>query len=213
MISYNQKLANLMADEYLKLADRSMKLISDQKDLEQTSSICIALTYFAFAIETYLKSILFSISGKSERGHDLTKLWDKLDVLPKTWISENFDHFFDSDNETWNTLMIPGLIEPGKEISLQYKTQKNTAKGMITEHKLAFITARYGYERPGINQIKKITYNLNGLRILSWLLREIAISTEQDFDKAIKKLKAKKKQDKLIVKGTLPKKIRPFPTL
>jgi len=210
--TFNLKLAHLMADEYMRLADRSIKTASQQEKVERMASICLAISLLAFAMEIYMKSILYSVDNRTEGGHDLARLWKRLPSPLKHWLSDSFDKNFDSENETWRSFLLTSPQLRGKATK-KVKLPEFTAYGMIKGHRNAFREGRYAYERPPGQKLKNILYNLNGLKILSWLIRELALLTSETVEDVRKKNEMEKIDKKIEIEIKIPKSIRPFPSL
>lgn len=211
--TFNLKLAHFMADDYLRMADRSIKAIPQRQKDEKTASICLAISSLAFAMEIYLKSILFSIDERTEGGHDLAKLWKRLPAPIKDWLSQNFVDNFDSENEKWTYIVFFSPHLRGLDIPTKIKMPDFTAYGIIKGHRDAFRMGRYAFERPPGRKLKTIIYNLNGLKILSWLIRELAHHSAKAVEEAKKSGEGEDLGAKISVTVKFPENIGPFPTL
>lgn len=212
-----------MADEYMRLADRLIKKVptnekTDKQDHHQRSaSIYVAISSLAFAIEVHLKSILYTNKKGTAEGHDLERLWNALPEPIQTWLSEVFDQNFDSENQKWNYNIIfspltskPRPIFIYKPIKLQFP--ENTALGMIQGHRTSFQQGRYAYELPLVPKLKYIYYNLEGLQLLAWLTRALAIQVHNEFELAKKTNKIKDLGDHLSVTINFPRHVEKFPS-
>lgn len=231
--TFNIELAHLMADEYMRMADRAIKkmpkegktakrrIIDNQKGLESSACIYIAISALAFAIEIHFKSILFTIKKGAQEGHDLEQLWKSLPKPIQTWISEVFDNNFDSETKKWAFILSfsppsPNLFttNPPKKVKAtpsEIQIPNSTAFGMIKGHCIAFQQGRYAYERPPAPKLKHILYNLDGLQLLAWLTRALAIQTHKEFALARKTGKIKDLGDTMSVEINFPKSVEKFP--
>lgn len=222
--TFNIELAHLMADEYMRMADRLIKKvptlekIDKQENPESSASIYIAISSLAFAIEVHFKSLLYTLKKGTRDGHNLAMLWNSLPKDIQTWLSEVFDQNFDSESKKWayivswsppHTPMKPG--EKRAYNMIKIKTPENSAFGMIKGHRNAFQQGRYAYESPPAPKLKAIMYNLDGLQLLAWLTRGLAIHLHKEFELARKTGKIKEKGDHLSLEFNLPKSIQKFP--
>lgn len=81
------------------------------------------------------------------------------------------------------------------------------------QHRDAFRMGRYAFERPPGRKLKTIIYNLNGLKILSWLIRELVDHSAKAVEEAKKSGEGKNSGGKVRVTVNFPENIGPFPTL
>lgn len=172
---FNLEMAHYMVDEYLKMASYSHENVSQKKGVENSGSIALAISNYAFAIEILLKALIFTQKEAIFEGHDLAFLWNQQNQETKEWISKQFDLNFDKENETWSVLAIFAPQKAGWKQNLNFKTRENSAVGMIKSHKLAFEHGRYAYEQPSGGKIKGIQFNLNGLRLLATIIRGVSL--------------------------------------
>jgi len=218
--TFNIELAHLMADEYMRMADRLIKAVPEQQKNGNNASIYIAISSLAFAIEVHFKSILFTCMKGPEDGHNLEELWNSLPKPIQNWLSEVFDENFDTENKKWGVIF--SFSPPSAELIADpnfkglYKVTKvqtptNTALGMIQGHRIAFQQGRYAYERPPAPNLKRILYNLDGLQLLAWLTRAMAIQLYEDFKLARKTGKIKVSGYQRSVVLDFPENIEKFP--
>lgn len=152
---------------------------------------CVAISSHAFAIEVYIKVLIYLVEGLVFDSHDLMYLWHKLPADLRAWISENFENNLDDESKKWaNSLFIdPRLIGTSKVVKA--RTGENTAKGVLKSHKLAFQIGRYAYELPSENGLKAIPHNVPALELVSALLRGLTYHLHNKRDEAMQSSKSR----------------------
>jgi hypothetical protein len=185
-----------IADNYMRLADRAIKDYEIVKLKEENGTrgpVLVAISSLAFALEIYLKSILFCLDERTSKGHDLEKLWHQLDKNIKHWLTLNFENNYKPTGANWHIMLIFSPYLRGESKNVKINIPGKTAFDMIKGHRNAFSIGRYGYELPPPPKLKPVLHDVNGLQILSCLTRGLAYHLEKELTNAKKALIGKKR--------------------
>jgi HEPN domain-containing protein len=173
----NVSTALYIADSYFLAAVRAgldHRREKAESKQDYSGATCIAISSHAFAIEVYIKALIFLVDSKVYGSHDLRFLWKNLPLVIREWVSEAFEKNISEDNKEWSVSMFSNIKTTGVVFSESFTTGKNSAYGIITSHRLAYQIGRYAYEMPPPDELKCIPHNIPGLELVSGLLRLLA---------------------------------------
>lgn len=181
-----------IADSYLVAAIRAG--LDYRKDMEKpkkqySGAACVAISSHAFAIEVYIKSLLYLIESRVYDNHDLMFLWNKLPVDVREWISATFEYNLGEDKREWTISIFANPKLAGESHVTSVKTGENSAEGIIKSHRLAFQIGRYAYELPASKDIKLIPHNIPALELVSGLFRSLAHYINNRMEAAASKIR------------------------
>lgn len=175
--NFNLQGALYTADSYMRLAHQATNDLSKQDDSsKRCGPILLAISSLAFALEVYFKAIIYSTKQKIAVGHDLDELWNELPEVVREWLTKNFEDNYKSKGENWGTILMRAPSSSDSNI-IKAESPGFTAPDIIKGHRLAFTIARYGYELTP--ELRAVSYNIDGLRLLSWLTRRMAIDVTE----------------------------------
>lgn len=135
---------------------------------------CVAISSHAFAIEVYIKTLIYLVDGRVVENHDLMFLWHKLPSAIREWISSAFEENLDEQSKYWTVSAFVNPNLSGSTGPVKVATGENSAEGIIKSHRLAFLVGRYAYELPSASEMKLIAHNVPALERVSALLRALA---------------------------------------
>jgi hypothetical protein len=173
---YAERTALFIADSYWRSGNRAyqreIELKNSELKPEHSGAVYMTLSSYAFALEAYMKLMIYCFSEKTKSGHDLAKLWKQLPKAARNWLDKNFEKNYKSKGGDWAASVKFGDLSKDEESNIKFSTQTNTAHGMIKAHKNAFEDGRYGFEFK--KKSKVIVYCLPGINMLTYLTRGLA---------------------------------------
>ncbi len=165
-----------MADSYLALADRALQDYAKRRfgelDGDTRGPVYIAVSSMVFALEVYLKTIIFTLSDRTIRGHDLESIWLALPKQIRADVEYKHAANYQCKAGDWIPLHVISSRLRGESKIRKVYIPHGTALDIIRGHSTAYEAGRYGYEYLKPPNFKTFLRNIPGLQVLCWICRE-----------------------------------------